>query len=149
MTDTQDVSLTLLNSTFVPTETLTFCAADLKITGNGTDATTIASSDIPQPSSSSSMSSSPGPSSASALFQQTQGSLIVSALAIAHNSTNPITPILFHLSVKASSTSPPSPLPSPSTPPTSPISPPQPPPPAVSSPLPPPLPSPSPSPIAP
>ncbi|KAH7820958.1 uncharacterized protein MONOS_11590 [Monocercomonoides exilis] len=50
---------------------------------------------------------------------------------------------------KASSTSPPSQLPSPSTPPTSLTSPPQPPPPAVSSPLPPPLPSPSPSPTAP
>ncbi|KAH7831271.1 uncharacterized protein MONOS_11190 [Monocercomonoides exilis] len=79
---------------------------------NGTTATTIASSGIPQPlnsnlqstsSSSSSFSSistfsSPDPSATSALFQQTQGSLTVSALAIAHNSTNPITPILFHLS---------------------------------------------------
>ncbi|KAH7829700.1 uncharacterized protein MONOS_4080 [Monocercomonoides exilis] len=102
VTDTQDASLTLLSSTFVPNQTLTFSAADTKITGNGTTATTIASSGIPQPTSSSSpsssTSSSPDPSSASALFQQTQGSLTVSALAISHNSSNPITPILFHLS---------------------------------------------------
>ncbi|KAH7831183.1 uncharacterized protein MONOS_15922 [Monocercomonoides exilis] len=115
MTDPQDASLTLLTSTFVPTQTLTFSAVDTKITGNGTDATTIASSGIPQPqnshsqssqstssfssfSSFSSASSSPDPSASSALFQQTQGSLTVSALAIAHNSTNTITPILFHLS---------------------------------------------------
>eukprot|EP00770_Monocercomonoides_exilis_P008916 MONOS_8871.1-p1 / transcript=MONOS_8871.1 / gene=MONOS_8871 / organism=Monocercomonoides_exilis_PA203 / gene_product=unspecified product / transcript_product=unspecified product / location=Mono_scaffold00347:52736-53422(-) / protein_length=229 / sequence_SO=supercontig / SO=protein_coding / is_pseudo=false len=114
MTDTQDASLTLLSSTFVPTQTLTFSAADTKITGNGTTTTTIASSGIPQTSnsysqssqstsslssfSSISISSSPDPSSASTLFQQTQGSLTVSALAIAHNSTNTITPILFHLS---------------------------------------------------
>ncbi|KAH7830274.1 putative Protein tyrosine and serine/threonine kinase [Monocercomonoides exilis] len=65
------------------------------------NSTIIASSGIPQPSSSSSsstLSSSPEPSATSALFAQTQGSLTVSALAIAHNSTNPITPILFHLS---------------------------------------------------
>ncbi|KAH7818280.1 putative nuclease HARBI1 [Monocercomonoides exilis] len=92
-----DASLTLLDSTFTPAKTLTFRAPNTKITGNGTDATTIASSSIPQPASSSS-SSSPDPSASSALFQQTQGSLTVSALAIAHNSTNPITPILFHLS---------------------------------------------------
>ncbi|KAH7819571.1 uncharacterized protein MONOS_14087 [Monocercomonoides exilis] len=101
MTDTQDASLTLLSSTFAPTETLTFCAVESKITGNGTDATTIASSGIPQLTSSfspSSSTSSPDPSASSALFAQTQGSLTVSALAISHNSTNPITPILFHLS---------------------------------------------------
>ncbi|KAH7822194.1 uncharacterized protein MONOS_8208 [Monocercomonoides exilis] len=110
----QDASLTLLSSTFVPTQTLTFSAVDTKITGNGTTATTIASSGIPQPPnshsqssqstssfssfSSSTTSSSPDPSSASSLFQQTQGSLTVSALAIAHYSSNQITPILFHLS---------------------------------------------------
>ncbi|KAH7825886.1 uncharacterized protein MONOS_3086 [Monocercomonoides exilis] len=111
----QDASLTLLTSTFVPTQTLTFSAVDTKITGNDTNATTIASSGIPQPpnshshssqstssnssfSSFSSASSSPDPSASSALFQQTQGSLTVSALAIAYNSTNQITPILFHLS---------------------------------------------------
>ncbi|KAH7823301.1 uncharacterized protein MONOS_772 [Monocercomonoides exilis] len=110
----QIAHLTLLNSTFVPTQTLTFNAADTKITGNGTDATTIASSGIPQQPNSHSHSSqsttslssfsslsttsSPDPSSSSALFQQTQGSLTVSALTIAHNSTNQITPILFHLS---------------------------------------------------
>ncbi|KAH7831209.1 uncharacterized protein MONOS_3818 [Monocercomonoides exilis] len=98
-----DASLSLLVSTFTPTKTLTFCAPNTKITGNGTTATTIASSGIPQPSSSSSSfpsstSSSPDPSATSALFQQTQGSLTASALAIAHNSTNQITPILFHLS---------------------------------------------------
>ncbi|KAH7828165.1 uncharacterized protein MONOS_5546 [Monocercomonoides exilis] len=115
MTDTQDTSLTLLSSSFVPTQTLIFSAVDTKITGNGTDTTTIASSGIPQPpnsysqssqssssfssfSSFSSASSSPDPSASSALFQQTQGSLTVSALAITHNSTNPITPILFHIS---------------------------------------------------
>ncbi|KAH7828179.1 uncharacterized protein MONOS_5558 [Monocercomonoides exilis] len=92
----QNTSLTLLNSIFIPSQTLTFSAVDTKITGNGTDATTISSYGIPQPSSS--FSSSPNPSASSALFQQTQGSLTVSALAIAHNSTNPITPILFHLS---------------------------------------------------
>ncbi|KAH7816657.1 uncharacterized protein MONOS_2942 [Monocercomonoides exilis] len=113
----QDASLTLLSSTFVPVQTLTFSAVDTKITGNGTTATTIASSGIPQPQnshsqssqsassfssssslSSSSTSSSPDPSASSALFQQTQGSLTVSALTIAHNSSNPITSILFHLS---------------------------------------------------
>ncbi|KAH7816254.1 uncharacterized protein MONOS_3034 [Monocercomonoides exilis] len=101
----QDASLILLTSTFVPVQTLTFSAVDTKITGNGTTATTIASSGIPQPpstfsssSSSTTSSSSPDPSASSALFQQTQGSLAVSALAIAHNSSNPITPILFHLS---------------------------------------------------
>ncbi|KAH7823214.1 uncharacterized protein MONOS_3529 [Monocercomonoides exilis] len=112
----QDASLTLLSSTFVPTQTLTFSAVNTIITGNGTIATAIASSGIPQPQnsypqssqsrssfssfslSSSSTSSSPDPSASSALFQQTQGSLTVSALAIAHNSTNSITPILFHLS---------------------------------------------------
>ncbi|KAH7818802.1 uncharacterized protein MONOS_15282 [Monocercomonoides exilis] len=111
----QDASLILLNSTFVPLQTLTFNAVDTKITGNGTEATTIASSGIPQPSNSysqssqstssnssyssfSSASSSPDPSASSALFQQTQGSLTVSALAISRNSTNQITPILFHLS---------------------------------------------------
>ncbi|KAH7831214.1 uncharacterized protein MONOS_3814 [Monocercomonoides exilis] len=110
----KDASLTLLSSTFVPIQTLTFSAVDTKITGNGTDATTIASSGIPQPQnshshssqstsslsslSSLSTSSSPDPSATSALFQQTQGSLTVSALAVAHNSTNQITPILFHLS---------------------------------------------------
>ncbi|KAH7831159.1 uncharacterized protein MONOS_13105 [Monocercomonoides exilis] len=103
-----DASLSLLISTFTPTKTLTFRAPNTKITGNGTDATFIASSGIPQPSnshsqssqstSSTSTSSSPDPSASSALFQQTQGSLTVSALAIAHNSTNTITPILFHLS---------------------------------------------------
>ncbi|KAH7817843.1 uncharacterized protein MONOS_11557 [Monocercomonoides exilis] len=110
-----DTSLTLLVSTFTPTKTLTFNAPNTIITGNGTDATTITSSGIPQPpnsyshssqstssfssfSSFSSASSSPDPSASSALFQQTQGSLTVSALAIAHNSTNQITPILFHLS---------------------------------------------------
>ncbi|KAH7820107.1 uncharacterized protein MONOS_2842 [Monocercomonoides exilis] len=61
------------------------------------------SNGIPQPQnshsqSSQSTSSSPDPSASSALFQQTQGSLTVSALAISHNSTNQITPILFHLS---------------------------------------------------
>ncbi|KAH7828201.1 uncharacterized protein MONOS_13355 [Monocercomonoides exilis] len=97
-------SLTLLNSSFTPSQVLSFRAPNAKITGIGTDATIIASSGIPQPSSSSSSSfsssssSSPDPSASSALFQQTQGSLTVSALAIAHNSTNPITPILFHLS---------------------------------------------------
>ncbi|KAH7831219.1 uncharacterized protein MONOS_3808 [Monocercomonoides exilis] len=80
---------------------------------NGIATTTIASSGIPQPSNSysqssqstsssssfpSSTSSSPDPSATSALFQQTQGFLTVSALAIAHNSSNLITPILFHLS---------------------------------------------------
>ncbi|KAH7831318.1 uncharacterized protein MONOS_5253fu5254 [Monocercomonoides exilis] len=110
----QDASLTLLTSTFAPTQTLTFSAVDTKITGSGTTATTIASSGIPQPSNSYSQSSqsasslssfssistfsSPDPSASSALFQQTQGSLTVSALALAHNSTNQITPILFHLS---------------------------------------------------
>ncbi|KAH7819479.1 uncharacterized protein MONOS_12162 [Monocercomonoides exilis] len=117
LTDPQDASLTLLSSIFVPTQTLTFSAVDTKITGNGTDATTIASSGILQPpisysqisqsassfssfssSSFSSASSSPDPSVTSALFQQTQGSLTVSALAIAHNSSNQIIPILFHLS---------------------------------------------------
>ncbi|KAH7831195.1 uncharacterized protein MONOS_15565 [Monocercomonoides exilis] len=108
-----DASLSLLVSTFTPTKTLTFRAPNTKITGNGTTATTIASSGIPQPQNSysqssqsassfssfpSSTSSSPDPSATSALFQQTQGSLTVSALAIAHNSSNPITPILFHLS---------------------------------------------------
>ncbi|KAH7831629.1 uncharacterized protein MONOS_9953 [Monocercomonoides exilis] len=110
-----DASLSLLVSTFTPTKTLTFRAPNTKITGNGTDATTIASSGIPQPpisysqssqssssnssfSSFSSASSSPDPSASSALFQQTQGSLTVSALAISHNSSNQITPILFHLS---------------------------------------------------
>ncbi|KAH7814658.1 uncharacterized protein MONOS_16530c2 [Monocercomonoides exilis] len=34
MTDTQDASLTLLSSIFVPTQTLTFSAVDTKITGN-------------------------------------------------------------------------------------------------------------------
>ncbi|KAH7819482.1 uncharacterized protein MONOS_12157 [Monocercomonoides exilis] len=96
MTDTQYSSLTLLSSTFAPTETLTFSAVDTKITGNGIDVTTIASSGIPQPASS--LSSSPDPSASSALFQQIQGSLTVSALSIAHNSSNQITPILFHLS---------------------------------------------------
>ncbi|KAH7828114.1 uncharacterized protein MONOS_5057 [Monocercomonoides exilis] len=117
MTDTRDASLTLLTSTFVPSQTLTFSVTNAKITGNGTDTTIISSSGIPQPQtsysqssqstssfssfssfSSTSTSSSPDPSASSALFQQTQGSLTVSALAIAHNSTNPITPILFHLS---------------------------------------------------
>ncbi|KAH7820544.1 uncharacterized protein MONOS_13893 [Monocercomonoides exilis] len=112
----QDASLTLLSSTFIPTQTLIFISPNTKITGNGTT-TTISSSGIPQPQnshsqssqsassfssfsslSSSSTSSSPDPSASSALFQQTQGSLTVSALAIAHNSTNTITPILFHLS---------------------------------------------------
>ncbi|KAH7824905.1 uncharacterized protein MONOS_12967 [Monocercomonoides exilis] len=111
-----DASLSLLVSTFTPTKTLTFRAPNTKITGNGTDATTIASSGIhQQPNSnaqssqsassfssfsslSSSSSSSPDLSATSALFQQTQGSLTVSALAIAHNSSNQITPILFHLS---------------------------------------------------
>ncbi|KAH7816238.1 uncharacterized protein MONOS_16784 [Monocercomonoides exilis] len=100
----QDASLILLKSTFAPVQTLIFLAFDTKITGNGTT-TTIASDCIPQPpssfsssSSSTTSSSSPDPSASSALFQQTQGSLTVSALAIAHNSTNPITPILFHLS---------------------------------------------------
>ncbi|KAH7828205.1 uncharacterized protein MONOS_9970 [Monocercomonoides exilis] len=92
----QNTSLTLLNSIFIPSQTLTFSAVDTKITGNGSDTTIISSYGIPQPSSSSS--SSPDPSASSTLFQQTQGSLTVSALAIAHNSTNPITPILFHLS---------------------------------------------------
>ncbi|KAH7825401.1 uncharacterized protein MONOS_2522 [Monocercomonoides exilis] len=94
----KDTSLTLLISSFTPAQTLTFRAPNTRITGNGTTTTTIASSSIPQPSSSSSSSSSPDPSASSALFQQTQGSLTVSALAIAHNSTNQITPILFHLS---------------------------------------------------
>ncbi|KAH7824412.1 uncharacterized protein MONOS_2314 [Monocercomonoides exilis] len=113
----QDASLTLLTSIFVPLQTLTFSAADTKVTGNGTTATTIASSGIPQqPNShsqssqstssfssfssslSSSLFSSPDPSASSALFQQTQGSLTVSALTVVHNSTNQITPILFHLS---------------------------------------------------
>ncbi|KAH7821438.1 uncharacterized protein MONOS_7931 [Monocercomonoides exilis] len=115
-----DASLSLLFSTFTPTQTLTFRAPNTKITGNGTDATTIASSGIPQPpnshshssqstssfssfSSFSSASSSPDPSVSPALFQQTQGSLTVSSLAIAHNSTNPITPILFHLSYNSPS----------------------------------------------
>ncbi|KAH7825312.1 uncharacterized protein MONOS_600 [Monocercomonoides exilis] len=96
-----NASLSLLISTFTPTKTLTFRAPNTKITGNGTTTTTIASSGIPQPTSSSPSflsSSSPDPSASSALFAQTQGSLTVSALAIAHNSTNPITPILFHLS---------------------------------------------------
>ncbi|KAH7822457.1 uncharacterized protein MONOS_15897 [Monocercomonoides exilis] len=102
-TDELDASLTLLSSTFIPNLTLTFSAVDTKITGNGTTATTIASSGIPQPASSSSpsfssASSSPDPSASSALFQLTQSSLTVSALAIAHNSTNQITTILFHLS---------------------------------------------------
>ncbi|KAH7824417.1 uncharacterized protein MONOS_2308 [Monocercomonoides exilis] len=113
----QDASLTLLTSIFVPLQTLTFSAADTKITGNGTTATTIASSGIPQQPNSHSQSSqstssfssfssslssssfsSPDPSASSALFQQTQGSLTVSALTVVHNSTNQITPILFHLS---------------------------------------------------
>ncbi|KAH7824382.1 uncharacterized protein MONOS_4812 [Monocercomonoides exilis] len=111
----QDASLKLLASIFVPLQTLTFSAADTKITGNGTTATTISSSGIPQQpnshsqssqstssfssfSSSSSLFSSPDPSASSALFQQTQGSLTVSALTVVHNSTNQITPILFHLS---------------------------------------------------
>ncbi|KAH7830360.1 uncharacterized protein MONOS_3173 [Monocercomonoides exilis] len=117
----KEASITLLCSSFAPAQILTFSTVDTKITGNGTTATTIASSGIPQPSNShsqssqssssyssyssyssfssfSSASSSPDPSASSALFQQTQGSLTVSALAIAHNSTNPITPILFHLS---------------------------------------------------
>ncbi|KAH7829668.1 uncharacterized protein MONOS_79 [Monocercomonoides exilis] len=98
----KEASLILLHSTFTPTQTLTFNAPNTIITGNGTTAPTIASSGIPQPTSSSSpsssTSSSPDPSASSALFQQTQGSLTVSALAIAHNSTNTITPILFHLS---------------------------------------------------
>ncbi|KAH7816290.1 uncharacterized protein MONOS_10156 [Monocercomonoides exilis] len=113
----QDASLILLKSTFAPIQTLIFHAPNTSITGNGTDATTIASSHIPQPpnshsqssqstssfssfssSSSSTTSSSPDPSASSAHFQQTQGSLTVSALAISHNSTNAITPILFHLS---------------------------------------------------
>ncbi|KAH7825441.1 uncharacterized protein MONOS_17451 [Monocercomonoides exilis] len=110
-----DASLTLLLSTFTPAQTLTFRAPNTKITGNSTTTTTIASSGIPQQpnshsqssqssssyssySSFSSASSSPDPSATSALFQQTQGSLTVSALAIAHNSTNQIAPILFHLS---------------------------------------------------
>ncbi|KAH7821410.1 uncharacterized protein MONOS_12426 [Monocercomonoides exilis] len=94
-----DASLSLLFSTFTPTKTLTFRAPNTKITGNGTTATTISSSGILQPnSSSSSPSPPPDPSATFALFQQTQGSLTVSALAIAHNSTNQITPILFHLS---------------------------------------------------
>ncbi|KAH7830407.1 uncharacterized protein MONOS_10145 [Monocercomonoides exilis] len=95
-----DASLTLLISTFTPTKTLTFRAPNTKITGNGISTTTISSSDIPQStsSSSSSSSSSPDPSSSSSLFAQTQGSLTVSALTIAHNSSNAITPILFHLS---------------------------------------------------
>ncbi|KAH7823441.1 uncharacterized protein MONOS_13446 [Monocercomonoides exilis] len=94
-----DASLSLLDSTFTPAKTLTFRAPNTKISGNGTIATTIASSGIPQPPSSfSSSSSSLDPSATSTLFQQTQGSLTVSALAISHNSSNPITPILFHLS---------------------------------------------------
>ncbi|KAH7830375.1 uncharacterized protein MONOS_3157fu3158 [Monocercomonoides exilis] len=92
-----DAFLTLLISTFAPAQTLTFRAPNTKITGNGISTTTIASSGIPQPSSSFS-SSSPDPSASSALFQQTQGTLTVSALTISHNSTNPIAPILFHLS---------------------------------------------------
>ncbi|KAH7824583.1 uncharacterized protein MONOS_5323 [Monocercomonoides exilis] len=107
-----DASLSLLVSTFTPAKTLTFRAPNTKITGNGTTATTIASSGIPQPSNSHSQSSqssssfsSSDPSALSALFQQTQGSLTVSALAIAHNSTNPITPILFHLSQNSPSLS--------------------------------------------
>ncbi|KAH7827019.1 putative Protein tyrosine and serine/threonine kinase [Monocercomonoides exilis] len=92
----QNTSLTLLNSIFIPSQTLTFSAVDTNITGNGTDTTIISSYGISQTSSSSS--SLPDPSASSALFQQTQGSLTVSALAIAHNSSNPITPILFHLS---------------------------------------------------
>ncbi|KAH7821722.1 uncharacterized protein MONOS_2671 [Monocercomonoides exilis] len=95
-------SLTLLSSTFIPSQTVTFTTVDTKITGNGTDATTIASSGIPQPpnshSQSSQSTSSLDLSSTYALFALTQGSLTVSALAIAHNSTNSITPILFHLS---------------------------------------------------
>ncbi|KAH7819202.1 uncharacterized protein MONOS_12815 [Monocercomonoides exilis] len=91
-----DASLFLLVSTFTPIKTLTFRAPNTKITGNVTDTTIISSYGIPQTSSSSS--SSPDPSASSALFQQTQGSLIISALAIAHNSTNQITPILFHIS---------------------------------------------------
>ncbi|KAH7823238.1 uncharacterized protein MONOS_3504 [Monocercomonoides exilis] len=112
----QIAHLTLLNSIFVPTQTLTFNAAETKVTGNGTTATTITSSGIPQPQnsysqssqsrssfssfslSSSSTSSSPDPFASSALFAQTQGSLTISALDIAHNSSNLITPILFHLS---------------------------------------------------
>ncbi|KAH7830534.1 uncharacterized protein MONOS_4288 [Monocercomonoides exilis] len=95
-----DASLFLPSSTFTPAQTLTFRAPNTKITGNGISTTTIASSGIPQPSSSSAstLSSSPEPSASSALFQQTEGSLTVSALAIAHNSTNLVTPILFHLS---------------------------------------------------
>ncbi|KAH7826410.1 uncharacterized protein MONOS_4213 [Monocercomonoides exilis] len=109
-----DASLSLLVSTFTPTETLTFRAPNTKITGNGIASTIIASSGIPQPQNSHShssqssqstssfslfsSSSSPDPSASSALFQQIQGSLTVSALTIAHNSTNQITPILFHLS---------------------------------------------------
>eukprot|EP00770_Monocercomonoides_exilis_P013232 MONOS_13179.1-p1 / transcript=MONOS_13179.1 / gene=MONOS_13179 / organism=Monocercomonoides_exilis_PA203 / gene_product=unspecified product / transcript_product=unspecified product / location=Mono_scaffold00786:24395-29480(+) / protein_length=1657 / sequence_SO=supercontig / SO=protein_coding / is_pseudo=false len=87
----QDAFLTLLSSIFVPSQTLTFSAVVTKIIGNGTTATIIVSSGIPQSLSSSS-------STSSALFKLTQGSLTVSALAIAHNSTNTITPILFHLS---------------------------------------------------
>ncbi|KAH7830505.1 uncharacterized protein MONOS_11408 [Monocercomonoides exilis] len=110
----KEASITLLASTFVPNQTLTFIASCIKITGNGTDSTIIASSGIPQPSNSHSQSSqstlsfssslslstssSPDPSASSALFQQTQGSLTVSALAISHNSSNQIAPILFHLS---------------------------------------------------
>ncbi|KAH7819139.1 uncharacterized protein MONOS_3293 [Monocercomonoides exilis] len=97
----QESLITLLTSTFVPLQTLTFRAVDTKIIGNGTTVTTIASSGIPQHATftySSPSSSSPDPSASSALFQQTQGSLTVSVLAIAHNSTNQITPILFHLS---------------------------------------------------
>ncbi|KAH7816261.1 uncharacterized protein MONOS_3041 [Monocercomonoides exilis] len=97
-----DTSLILLKSVFAPIKTLTSSSASTKITGNGTTTTTIASDCIPQPpssfSSSSSSTTSPDPSVSFALFQQTQGSLTVSALSIAHNSTNPITPILFHLS---------------------------------------------------
>ncbi|KAH7827979.1 uncharacterized protein MONOS_10244 [Monocercomonoides exilis] len=113
----QDAFLTLLSSTFVSLQTLTFSSVDTKITGNGTTSTIIASSSISQLSnsysqssqssssfssfsslSSSSTSSSPDPSSSSAHFAQTQGSPTVSALATTHNSTNPIIPILFHLS---------------------------------------------------
>ncbi|KAH7832680.1 uncharacterized protein MONOS_4003 [Monocercomonoides exilis] len=44
-----DASLSLLVSIFTPTKTLTFRAPNTKITGNGTDATTISSSGIFQP----------------------------------------------------------------------------------------------------
>ncbi|KAH7830950.1 uncharacterized protein MONOS_9012 [Monocercomonoides exilis] len=117
----QDASLNLLDSTFIPIQTLIFFASDTKITGNGTTTTIISSDGIPQPSnshsqssqsassfsssSSSTTSSSPDPSASSALFQQTQGSLAISAVAIAHNSTNLITPILFHLSENSPSLS--------------------------------------------